>query len=65
MNPEYLNFLSRDRQRALLSEAEHLHLLRHAHPRAGLRVWIAHRLRGWADWLEPRVSRSLEDAQAC
>jgi len=65
MNPEHLIFLSRDRQQALLREAEHTHLLRQAHPRAGLRVWIAHRLRGWADFLEPRVSPALEDARPC
>ena len=65
MNPEYLNFLGRDRQRALLDEAQHLHLLHRIPARAGLRAWIAHRLRGWADFLEPRLTQPLEDAQPC
>ena len=65
MNPEHLIFLSRDRQQAFLREAEHTHLLHLAPARAGLRAWIAHKLRDWADFLEPRVSPSLEDAKPC
>ena len=65
MNPEHLIFLSRDRQRALLSEAEHLHLLRRAPARAGLRVWVAHILRHWADFLEPQAVFSYKPLEPC
>ncbi len=65
MNPEHLIFLSRDRQATLLAEAEHLHLLSQIPARAGLRVWIAHRLRRWADFLEPRRVPVTEALELC